>query len=69
MEPIIHIIKAESSEGQTVKVIKDLHFSQIRTLKFISQLDMVVSTDEQGMIEFWDSETYGKRIILSNNGI
>ena len=46
MEPIIHIIKAESSEGQTVKVIKDSHFSQIRTLKFISQLDMVVSTDE-----------------------
>jgi peptidylprolyl isomerase domain and WD repeat-containing protein 1 len=41
-----------------LKVLKDLHFAPIRTLKFLSQLDLVVSTDDSGMIEIWDPETY-----------
>lgn len=38
--------------------MKDLHFASIRTLKFLSELDLVVSSDDSGMIEVWDPETY-----------
>jgi peptidylprolyl isomerase domain and WD repeat-containing protein 1 len=41
-----------------LKVLKDLHFSSIRTLKFLPELDLVVSSDDSGMIEVWDPETY-----------
>jgi peptidylprolyl isomerase domain and WD repeat-containing protein 1 len=61
------LIKAETPEGQTIKVLKDLHFSMIRTLTFLPHVDLVVSSDQQGMIEIWDPETYdfpsdGKRV-------
>ena len=57
---LIHVIKAETADGQVIKVIKDLHFSEIRTLKFDSELDLVISSDDDGCIEVWDPETYGK---------
>lgn len=60
MESVIHLIKAETPEGQVLKVLKDIHYSPVRTIKFLSQLDLVVSTDDSGMIEIWDPETYGK---------
>jgi len=41
-----------------LKVLKDLHFSSIRTLKFLPELDLVLSSDDSGMIEVWDPETY-----------
>ena len=39
-------------------MLKDLHFSSIRTLKFLPELDLVLSSDDSGMIEVWDPETY-----------
>ena len=54
------MIKAESAEGQVLKVLKDLHFTPLRTIKFLHDLNLVISTDESGMIEIWDPETYGK---------
>lgn len=57
-KPRIHIIKAETAEGTVAKVIKDLHFSPIRQIKFCSNLDLVLSTDDNGFIELWDPETY-----------
>lgn len=45
-----------------LKVLKDLHYSAIRTIKFLPNLDLVISTDDKGMIEIWDPETYGKFI-------
>ena len=33
-------------------------------MKFVPSMDLVVSTDESGLIEFWDPETYGKLTIL-----
>ena len=62
-EPFIHVIKAETMEGQTLKVIKDLHFSPVRLIKFCSQLDLVITTDEEGCVEVWDPETYGNYFI------
>ena len=59
MEPVIYILKAESAEGQTLKVLKSLHSSPIRILKFNNNLDLVMSSDENGILEFWDPETYG----------
>lgn len=56
----IHIIKAETAEGQVVKVLKDLHYSSISQMKFCSDLDIVISTDESGVIEYWDPESFGK---------
>ena len=41
-----------------MKVLKDLYFSPIRSLKYLSELDLVVSSDDSGMIEIWDPETY-----------
>jgi len=52
------LIKAETQEGQVLKILKDLHFASIRTLKFLPGLDLVVSSDDSGMIEVWDPETY-----------
>lgn len=28
-------------------------------MKFCADLDLVISTDENGIIEYWDPETYG----------
>jgi len=28
-------------------------------MKFSHELDIVISTDENGIIEYWDPETYG----------
>jgi peptidylprolyl isomerase domain and WD repeat-containing protein 1 len=58
-EAVIHLIKAETPEGQVLKVLRELHFSPIRTIKYIAELDLVVSSDDSGMIEVWDPETYG----------
>eukprot|EP00347_Sterkiella_histriomuscorum_P006628 403352043 len=57
-QPKIHIIKAESADGQVLKILKDIHFSPIRCMKFCSELDLVISTDESGVIEYWDPETF-----------
>ena len=35
-----------------------MHFSPLRTLKFIPAFDIVVSTDDNGVVEIWDPETY-----------
>jgi WD40 repeat protein len=51
-------LKAETPEGQVVKVLKDIHFSPIRCMKFSPEMNMVISTDEAGMIELWDPETF-----------
>lgn len=59
-------MKAETAEGQVLKVLKDLHFSAIRTIKFLPNLDLVISTDDRGMIEIWDPETFGKFILSVN---
>jgi peptidylprolyl isomerase domain and WD repeat-containing protein 1 len=45
-ESNIYLIKSETSEGQVLKVLKDLHFSPIRSIKFLSELDLVVSSDD-----------------------
>jgi hypothetical protein len=42
-----------------VKIIKNMHHSPIRMMKFISNLDLVMTADDKGIIEFWDPETYG----------
>lgn len=55
---VVHIIKAETAEGQVLKVLKDLHFAMIRTIKYVPQLNLVVSSDQSGMIEIWDPETF-----------
>lgn len=39
-------------------MLKDLHYHPIRAMRFCSDLDIVVSTDENGLIELWDPETY-----------
>lgn len=39
-------------------MLKDLHYSPVRSIKFVHQLDIVISTDDSGMIEVWDPETY-----------
>ena len=39
-------------------MLKDLHYSPVRCLRFVHQLDLVISTDESGMIELWDPETF-----------
>jgi len=39
-------------------VLKELHFSPIRTLRYVPQLNLAVSSDESGMIELWDPETF-----------
>lgn len=35
-----------------------MHFSPLRTIKFLSHLDLVISTDDSGIIEIWDPETF-----------
>ncbi len=40
------------------KVIRDLHFNPIRQIKFCSKLDLVMSTDDCGIVEIWDPQTY-----------
>ena len=47
-----------------IKVLRDFHFSPIRAIKFLHQMDLVVSADESGLVEVWDPETYGKLTIL-----
>ena len=54
------MIKAESADGQIAKIIKDMHYSPIRTIKFNHYLDLVISSDDSGMIEIWDPESYGE---------
>ena len=39
-------------------IIDTLHDSPVRLIKFNPALDLVVSTDESGMIEVWDPETH-----------
>jgi len=39
-------------------VLRGLHDSQVRLIKFNKELDLVVSTDQTGNIEIWDPETH-----------
>lgn len=52
------MIRAESAEGTVAKVIRELHFNPVREIKFCALLDLVVSTDDCGIVEIWDPETY-----------
>ena len=65
MSQEIHIIKGETSEGQTLKILKQLHTSPIRFIKFNSTSHLVVSADDNGIIEIWDPETFGKIIFFN----
>ena len=56
-QPIIHLIKSETPEGQVLKTIKDMHFGVISSIKFVGELGVVISTDTKGMVEVWDPET------------
>ena len=42
---VVHIIRAETAEGQVLKVLKDLHFAVLKTIKYVPQLNLVVSSD------------------------
>lgn len=59
-------MKAETAEGKVLKILKDLHSAPIRLLQFVPQFECVMSTDDNGLIEFWDSETFGMSL-LSND--
>ena len=51
-------MKAETEEGIEIKVLKNLHDSIIRVIKFNPVLGLVLSNDEKGIIEIWDPDTY-----------
>ena len=63
-KPIIRLVNAEAESDQetanavTSIIIDTLHDSPVRLIKFNPVLDLVVSTDESGMIEVWDPETH-----------
>lgn len=53
----IHILKAEG-KGEIHKTVK-IHQHPITSLKYNEDFDTVISTDNIGMIEYWDPKTLG----------
>jgi peptidylprolyl isomerase domain and WD repeat-containing protein 1 len=53
----IHIIKGDS-KGEVLKTIK-IHEVQVTSIKYNIQYNTVISSDLNGMIEYWNPETYG----------
>ena len=53
----IHLIKGDS-KGEVYKTVK-IHESPVTAIKYSETHNTVVSIDSSGMIEYWDSETYG----------
>jgi hypothetical protein len=43
-----------------------MHDFILRAIKFNHVLDLVFSTDDNGIIEVWDPETFGKYLYYSN---
>jgi len=54
----IHLIKSES-KGEILKTVK-IHGNPITSIKYNEDYDSVISTDNSGMIEYWDPKTLGK---------
>lgn len=53
----IHILKAEG-KGEIHKTVK-IHQHPVTAIKYNEEFDTVVSTDNSGMIEYWDPNTLG----------
>lgn len=58
----IHILKAES-KGEVYKTVK-IHQHPITSVKYNEDFDCVISTDNSGMIEYWNPITLGKAFFL-----
>ena len=70
-QPILRVIRAEQTvalnentsdqrqNGPSIaKTLKDLHSSPVRLIKFNKLYEVVFSTDQSGVIEVWNPETY-----------
>ena len=63
-KPVIRLVNSEAEAGQDSSkavesiVLDALHGSPVRLIKFNPAFELVVSTDQEGMIEVWDPETH-----------
>jgi WD40 repeat protein len=52
----VYLYRPESTDAP-FRTLKDLHFSNITSLKYIPSINLAISTDLSGLTEVWDSET------------
>jgi peptidylprolyl isomerase domain and WD repeat-containing protein 1 len=57
----IHLVRSES-KGEISKTV-NIHSNPITSIKYNEDYDTVISTDNSGMIEYWDPKTLGRFFI------
>ncbi|RLN61669.1 hypothetical protein BBP00_00005253 [Phytophthora kernoviae] len=56
--PALRIYKAESAGNEPCYTISKLHTAPVTVLAFNHVADCVISTDQRGHVEYWNTETY-----------